>query len=279
MKKYLNPGDTITWKIKKKSIYPKLIYLALFCLAVYWFSIGFKPKQYPILPPQTTVFEIPKPIEVQQDVHACRDEVTEDRQYGSNGLPLNREYLTSFEWKGRHLSDSSLAMRKKFKDWKKGHIETFLSWIIQAAKEEEKISGIPYQIVVSQAMLESQYSTSRLSVEANNLFGVKHRGKGNDYIVAKDDSPTDRFKTYPKGKWWSIRHHSNILNKRYRSRIKGKPTMDKWVNCLCCDDPPCSVEKSSKFVEAGGQVYATSCFNGKESYSQKLLRIIKSLKL
>jgi len=279
MKKYLKPGDTITWKIKKKSIYPKLIYLALFCLAVYWFSIGFKPKQYPILPPQTTVFEIPKPIEVQQDVHACRDEVTEDRQYGSNGLPLNREYLTSFEWKGRHLSDSSLAMRKKFKDWKKGHIETFLSWIIQAAKEEEKISGIPYQIVVSQAMLKSQYSTSRLSVEANNLFGVKHRGKGNDYIVAKDDSPTDRFKTYPKGKWWSIRHHSNILNKRYRSRIKGKPTMDKWVNCLCCDDPPCSVEKSSKFVEAGGQVYATSCFNGKESYSQKLLRIIKSLKL
>ena len=278
MKKYLNPGDTITWKIKKKSKLKTLAYLALFCIAVYWFSIGFKPKTYPILPPQTTVYEIPQPIEVEAEVHACRDEVTQDREYDTNGLPLNREYLTSFEWKGSHLRDSSSAMRKKFKQWKKDHIASFISWMVDAAKEEEKISGIPYQIVVAQAMLESQYSTSRLSVEANNLFGIKHKGKGNDYIVAKDDSPKDKFKTYPKGKWWSLRHHSNVLNKRYRSRIQGKPTLDKWVNCLCgCESPPCTTEKSRNFVEAGGQVYATSCYKGEISYSQKIKKIINKL--
>jgi len=277
MKKYFNPGDTITWKIKKKSKLKTLIYLALFCLAGYWFSIGFKPKQYPILPAQTTVFEIPQPIEV--EVHPCRDEVTQDREYGTNGLPLNREYLSSFEWKGRHLSDSSSAMRKKFKQWKKGHIASFISWMVDAAKEEQKISGIPYQIVVAQAVLESQYSTSRLSVEANNLFGVKHRGKGNDYIVAKDDSPTDRFRKYSKGKWWSLRHHSNVLNGKYKSRLKDN-TLTGWIDCLCgCDSPPCTTEKSKQFVDKGGQVYATSCFKGEKSYSQKLLRVIKTLNI
>ena len=147
MKKHFNPGDTITWKIKKKSKLKTLMYLALFCIAVYWFSIGFKPKQYPILPPQTTVFEIPKPIEVEAEVHPCRDEVTQDRQYDTNGLPLYRDYLTSFEWKGSHLKDSSSAMRKEFKIWKKDSIASFISWMVDAAKEEQKISGIPYQVV------------------------------------------------------------------------------------------------------------------------------------
>jgi hypothetical protein len=262
MKNNFKPGDTITWKIKKKKNYKLILFLALFCLCFYWIRIGFKPKNYPILPTQTTVFEIQEPIPYVKKI------------YDERGLPIRKEWLTNNEWKGRHLKDSSRTMRKEFKIWKKDHIQNFVSWIRDAAQEEQRVSGIPYELVVVQAVLESQHGTSKLSVLGNNLFGIKHRGKGEDYIIISDDSPTDRFRTYPKGKWWSLRHHSKVLNRKYRSRIKGKPSLDKWIDCLCGGR---SIEQSKRFVDNGGQVYATSCFNGKISYSQKLSQLINKL--
>ena len=247
-----------------------LIYLSLVCLSVYWFSIGFKPKQYPILPAQqSTVFEIPEPIPY-----------IKETGYNDIGLPRDgRAWFTRDEFRGRHLQDSSYAMRKAFKEWKDNHQKRFLEYIIKGAIEEQKVSGIPYQLVVAQAILESQYGTSKLAVLGCNLFGVKKKGGNGPSIMISDDSPTDLFNVY-RSNWESLRHHSKVLNGKYRARLKSKdPSLEEWVNCLCgCESSPCNTEKSRKFVEAGGQVYATSCLT-KESYSQKILRIIKTLKI
>ena len=63
---------------------------------------------------------------------------------------------------------------------------------------------------------------------------------------------------------------------KYKARIKGKPSVEKFADCLCGGR---TVEQSKAFVKKGGKVYATSCFKGKESYSEKILRVIKYYKL
>ena len=241
-----------------------LIYL--FCCSM---IIACNQKEYPILPTQTTVFEIPEPIPYIKEIG-----------YDDIGLPADgRAWFTREEFRGRHLRDSSLAMRKKFKDWREKYQKRFLAYIIDASKEEQKVSGIPYQLVVAQAILESQYGTSKLAVLGCNMFGVKKKRGNGPSIMISDDSPTDLFNVY-RSNWESLRHHSKVLNGKYKARLKTKdPSLEEWVNCLCgCESSPCSTEKSRKFVDNGGQVYATSCLT-KESYSQKLLRIIKSLNL
>ena len=213
---------------------------------------------------------------IETDVHACREETTDDKEYTADGIPKNRGWLTSSEWKGEHLS--SYRERKKFQEWKKQHISDFVAWLKVSAKEESKVSGIPYQLYVGQSILETQYGTSRLCHQASNYFGHKFKGNKEDrhmFLIAADDSPTDRF-TRHKSAWWSFRHHSKILNGRYRNRIKGEPTIDKWVDCLCGGR---TIQQSKSYVNGGGMVYATSCYKGDVGYAQKLIRIIKKYKL
>ena len=167
MKKKFKVGDTITWEIKRKSKLKTLMYLALFCLAVYWFSIGFKP--YPILVPCETVYEMPEPISYIEQ---------QPKGYNEIGLPSDgRRWLTRDEFRGRHLLDSSYAMRKAFKDWRKKHQQQFLSWIKDGAEAEQKVSGIPAELVVAQCLLESQYGTSKLAVLGANKVTTDHLSK------------------------------------------------------------------------------------------------------
>lgn len=229
--------------------------LILAYVFVYWASISFKEKPVII-------------IEEEEEIYAGRFDTTDDRTYNDIGIPIHREWMTSAEWKGEHLQD-----KKQFKEWKEKYIRDFVSFMKKSAKEESVISGIPWQIYVSQAILESNYGKSKLAVQGNNLFGVKCWDKSIAHIVSKDDHDDDKFKVF-HSYWWSIRNQSKLLNGKYRARIKGKPTLEKWVDCLCGGR---TIEESKKFVESGGQVYATSCYKGKKSYAQKLLKIINRL--
>ena len=189
-------------------------------------------------------------------------------EYNELGLPNDREWLTRKEWRGKHVKKDTAFV---FKKWKKRHIQQFVNWIsISAVKETAVYKDIPASIIAAQAILESNYGLSRVACEANNIFGHKFYGKDSMFIIAADDSPTDKFQVY-KSKWWNIRYHSKHLLRKYRKRIVGKPNLNKWLVAIC---GATTVKESKKFVEKGNYVYATSCYTGKECYSEKLQRII-----
>ena len=145
-----------------------------------------------------------------------------------------------------------------------------------AAIEECAVyTDIPPELIVAQAIIESNFGKSRLACQANNYFGHKYRGKDSKkFLVAHDDSPNDRFTKY-KSVWFSIRYHSQLLMRKYRKRIHKEPTLNRWLYALC---GALSAEKSKRFVERGNSVYATSCMTI-PCYSQKLKYIIRKHKL
>lgn len=196
---------------------------------------------------------------------------TEKTRYDDRGLPTDRDYLTRIEWKGNHITDAKT--KKRFKEWKVACISNFIKFFSQEAKKEQVVSGIPYQIVVAQAIIESGFGMSKLAKKGNNYFGIKWRGKGK-YVIIADDDPDDRFQVY-ESVWWSLRGHSKVLYK-YQKHIKGKHTVENYVDCLCGGR---TLEESKRHVDRGGKTYATACYRnskgGKESYAQKILRYIK----
>ena len=155
--------------------------------------------------------------------------------------------------------------------------EKFVYDISQIALEEsERLDWkIPPSLIVAQAILESRYGESRLATKANNFFGHKwKRGHGIGYIRADDDQPQEPFTKY-KSRWYSIRAHVKILmGPLYYGRLKGKPTLENWLNALCGNSDPV---KSKKFIKAGGSVYATACFNS--CYACKVRSIVKEWNL
>jgi len=207
-------------------------------------------------------------------IWAGHTEPTPDTEYNLSGLPVNRLWLTGREWKGKHIKN--LITKGRFKAWKKIHIETFIKFFTQAARAEAKVyKDIPPALYVAQAILESNFGLSRLAVTGNNLYGHKYHGKTDNFLVVNDDSPTDKFESGFKSQWHSIRSHSKLLMNRYRKRIKGTPTLDKWLSALCGGK---NVAQSKRWRKKGGTVYATSCLCG-TGYGQKLKRIIKCYNL
>lgn len=145
-----------------------------------------------------------------------------------------------------------------------------------AVEESSRLDGkIPPSLIVAQAILESNYGKSRLATAANNYFGHKwRRGHGNDWILANDDVPNERFTKYPS-RWNSFRSHSKMLmGELYYGRLKGGPTLENWLDALCGNSN--SVE-SKRFVKRGGRVYATACYNS--CYSCKIRSIVKQWNL
>ena len=224
----------------------------------------------------TEPIEIPGYSQVQtEEVYAGRYDNVEGATYDMMGLPKDsRTWLTGKEWKGEHISDPTQISR--FKMWKALHMQEFISYAKHLADEEIKqYPELDKAVIVAQMILESNFGMSRLSVEGNNLFGHKCHSCNENYLVAHDDSPTDRFQM-KKTKWHSVRAHSKLLMGKYRARIKGKPNREKWLKALC----GCTTQKGSqKFVDKGGQVYATSCYSKKPNYVSKLRSIIKFYKL
>jgi len=208
------------------------------------------------------------------DIYAGRYAQVFNPVYNEIGVPVDREWLTSNEWKGLHIKNP--IKRKKFKLWKRHKINEFIDFMCIAAIEEAKVyPDIPPEIIVAQAILESNYGFSKLCHQSNNYYGHKYWGKNKKaYVIAHDDSPTDRFRKF-KSKWWSIRAHSKLLTKKYRHRIKGKPTIKAWCEAFCGGN---TTAKSKAFVQAGGQVYATSCYKG-VCYGNKIKHLIKRLRL
>lgn len=264
-----------------------LMYIISITLIYYGFS-SFKQKYDSYDPPQRIEVKNTAPkkaiqekkdtVEIYPGRHTTKPGST---KYNLLALPQNRLWLTSSEWKGQHIKtelNNCPILKARFKAWKKIHIETFIDWIGKEAQKEyslKKFNSIPACLVIAQAIIESNFGLSRLAA-SNNLFGHKHRKnrkftKG--FTIAKDDSDKDRFSNYIS-KWHSLRSHSYLLLK-YGKRIKGKPSLQKWLRALCGG---LTIQQSKKHVENGGTVYATSCYKG-TCYADKLKAVIKKYNL
>lgn len=142
--------------------------------------------------------------------------------------------------------------------------QTFIDKISNGARDGYHKYGILPSLVMAQAILESGWGRSELSVASNNLFGVK---AGKDWLGDKVKFPT---KEYINNKWidteayfrkydtldGSILDHAKFLNKlRYSSVINEKDYKKACHN----------------IYESG---YATD-----PDYPEKLIRIINENKL
>ena len=126
------------------------------------------------------------------------------------------------------------------------------------AQQEMRLYGIPASVTLAQGLLESGSGKGRLSVEANNHFGIKCHGWTGKKIYHDDDAKQECFRKYKDAKY-SFRDHSLFLSerKRYSKLFKLKKEDYKgWA----------------KGLKAAG--YATD-----KKYPQKLISLIERYKL
>lgn len=95
--------------------------------------------------------------------------------------------------------------------------------------------NIPASITLAQGLLESGAGKSELTKRSNNHFGIKcHRGWMGGRVYAKDDTPNDCFRKYPRAED-SFEDHSQFLitGTRYNFLFRLSPTDYKgWARGL-----------------------------------------------
>jgi flagellum-specific peptidoglycan hydrolase FlgJ len=94
-------------------------------------------------------------------------------------------------------------------------VEEYIATFSPIAQEEMKLYGIPASIKLAQGILESNSGKGRLSVEANNHFGIKCHDWTGDRIYHDDDALQECFRKYVDAKY-SFRDHSLFLTNRPR---------------------------------------------------------------
>jgi Bax protein len=77
-----------------------------------------------------------------------------------------------------------------------------------------KEQQIPTVLIIAQAIVESDYGTSRFAREGNNLFGIRIWSQNGMLPLKQDPSIKWRVKTY-KSKCNSVKDYINILNNNH----------------------------------------------------------------
>lgn len=102
----------------------------------------------------------------------------------------------------------------------------FINSIVPGAKEAQKKYGVLSSVTIAQAVLESSWGKSGLTLQANNLFGIKADKRWNGETITKSTveykgkkkiSIDARFRKY-KSFSESIDDHASFLknNQRYK---------------------------------------------------------------
>ncbi|MFD1162940.1 MULTISPECIES: glucosaminidase domain-containing protein [Hwangdonia] len=137
-------------------------------------------------------------------------------------------------------------------------VEKYIDTYKAIAQTEMQLYHIPASITLAQGILESGSGYGRLSVEANNHFGIKCHEWTGKKIYHDDDKEQECFRKYKDAKY-SFRDHSLFLTerKRYAKLFNLKKEDYKgWA----------------KGLRAAG--YATD-----KKYPQKLISLIERYKL
>lgn len=106
-------------------------------------------------------------------------------------------------------------------------IESMKKCIAYHNLDIRKEQQIPRELIIAQAIVESNFGTSRFATEGNNLFGIRVWSKNGMLPLKQDASINWRVKTY-KTKCQSVKDYINIINKNHhyaefriiRNRIK-----------------------------------------------------------
>ena len=93
--------------------------------------------------------------------------------------------------------------------------EEYIAVFSDIAQDEMRNYGIPASITLAQGILESGSGKGRLSVEANNHFGIKCHEWTGAKIYHDDDASQECFRKYKNAKY-SFRDHSLFLSERKR---------------------------------------------------------------
>jgi uncharacterized FlgJ-related protein len=106
-------------------------------------------------------------------------------------------------------------------------IESMKKCIAYHNLDIRKEQQIPRELIIAQAIVESNFGTSRFATEGNNLFGIRVWSKNGMLPLKQDASINWRVKTY-KSKCSSVKDYINIINNNHhyaefriiRNRIK-----------------------------------------------------------
>ena len=180
------------------------------------------------------------------------------------------------------------------KEWRKMNV-TSIKWVqneyiknhLPACKFLSDKTGVPVSLIMAQGMIESRYGRSRLAITATNFFGVKWtKGMKNKrglegYVIANDDSPTDKFRHY-SSKWWAYYYQAQVLQK-YIDRVEGDITINKMLMALCRLDNELYFREKLKKGE-DPRYYASVCKckdkkTGKSLYAVTVKDIIRRFNL
>ncbi|GAL69122.1 glucosaminidase domain-containing protein [Jejuia pallidilutea] len=93
--------------------------------------------------------------------------------------------------------------------------EAYIEAYKEIAQKEMTLYNIPASIKLAQGILESGSGKGRLSVQANNHFGIKCHTWTGAKIYHDDDKKGECFRKYTKAKY-SFRDHSLFLTSRKR---------------------------------------------------------------
>lgn len=140
----------------------------------------------------------------------------------------------------------------------------FIEKIGSMAREDMKQTNILASLTIAQAILESNWGKSSLSVEPNNnLFGIKGEYNGKyvtlptkEFENGKWVTINAKFRKYPSWRE-SIRDHSDLFNR-----------LSRYANLRGCTD----YKLACKYVREDG--YATD-----PSYTDKLINLIEKYNL
>jgi len=93
-------------------------------------------------------------------------------------------------------------------------IESMKKCIAYHNLDIRKEQQIPRELIIAQAIVESNFGTSRFATEGNNLFGIRVWSKNGMLPLKQDESINWRVKTY-KSKCSSVKDYINVLNNNH----------------------------------------------------------------
>jgi flagellum-specific peptidoglycan hydrolase FlgJ len=202
-------------------------------------------------------------------LHAGADEHYPDLGYDADGWS-KRGYMSSDEMAGKHLK-GDMQKLQRFEQRKAKVKRDFVDSMSRKAVRICRKFDVPPSILVAQAILETNYGTSRLCNVANNYFGHMSRDESTPRGIAGRLKAFDRnvagklksyfFRVY-ESNWWSMWYHLHLLEDKYAQRkVSASSKREQYMAALCgCKDKRMLASDSKAEAERkGGFLYAGAC--------------------